>query len=227
MLTAILFDLDGTIVNTDPIHYEAWREMLLGYSIEIDKTFYKSRISGRLNPEIIKDILPHLSLTESQKFADDKEALFRERAADLQPMAGFSELLAWTEKHQIKRALVTNAPRLNAEFMLDVLGIKNAFHTIVLADDCLAGKPDPEPYKVALNKLRITAEQAIALEDSPSGIRAAVTANINTIGIASTHDSQILQEVGTFMAIPDFTDLRLWTLLNLLIEENVGALSSS
>jgi beta-phosphoglucomutase-like phosphatase (HAD superfamily) len=55
MLAAILFDLDGTIVNTDPIHYRAWREMLLNYSIEIDETFYKSRISGRLNPEIVED----------------------------------------------------------------------------------------------------------------------------------------------------------------------------
>jgi beta-phosphoglucomutase len=144
----------------------------------------------------------------------------------LQPLTGFYELLAWTEKHQLKRALVTNAPRLNAEFMLDVLGIKEVFHTIVLADDCVAGKPDPEPYKVALQQLGITAEQAIALEDSPSGIRAAVAANIPTIGIASTHDPQILKSVGTFMAIPDFTDLRLWTCLNSLIEVNLGALAS-
>ncbi|MBD2293356.1 HAD-IA family hydrolase [Anabaena sphaerica FACHB-251] len=227
MLTAILFDLDGTIVNTDPIHYQAWREMLLSCSIEIDETFYKSRISGRLNPEIVKDILPHLSLAAGQKFADEKEALFRQRASHLRPLDGFSELLAWTQTHQIQRALVTNAPRLNAEFMLEVLGIKEVFHTIVLADDCLAGKPDPEPYKVALNKLGITAEQAIALEDSPSGIRAAVAADICTIGIASTHDPQVLEEVGTFMAIPDFTDLRLWTLLNSFIEANVGELSST
>ncbi|MBK1989113.1 HAD-IA family hydrolase [Sphaerospermopsis aphanizomenoides BCCUSP55] len=226
MLTAILFDLDGTIVNTDPIHYQAWREMLLSYSIEIDETFYKSRISGRLNPEIVKDILPQLSVAEGEKFADDKEALFRERASHLRPLEGFSELLAWTQKHQIKRALVTNAPRLNAEFMLEVLAIKDVFHTIVLADDCIAGKPDPEPYKVALQKLGITAEQAIALEDSPSGIRAAVAANIPTIGIASTHDPERLQEEGILMAIPDFTDLRLWTLLNSLLEQEVAAIAT-
>jgi beta-phosphoglucomutase len=217
MLAAILFDLDGTIVNTDPIHYQAWQQMLARYGIEIDEKFYKSRISGRLNPEIVKDILPQLSAAEGQKFADDKEALFRQLAPNLQPLSGFAELIAWTEAHQLKRALVTNAPRLNAEFVLEVLGIKEAFNTVILAEECTAGKPDPTPYQVALNKLGIDADKAIALEDSPSGIRAAVAAGIPTIGIASTHNPQLLQEIGAFMVIPDFTDLQLWTFLNSLI----------
>jgi len=225
MLSAILFDLDGTLVNTDPIHYQAWQQMLLSYNIEIDEKFYKSRISGRLNPEIVKDILPQLSLAEGQKFADEKEALFRQMATELKPLSGFAELIAWTDVHQLKRALVTNAPRLNAEFMLEVLGIQEAFNIVVLADDCIAGKPDPAPYQVALEKLGIKAEEAIALEDSPSGIRAAIAANIRTIGIASTHNPQILREIGAFMAIPDFTDLQLWTLLNSLIESDLSAIA--
>jgi HAD superfamily hydrolase (TIGR01509 family) len=226
MLSAILFDLDGTIVNTDPIHYQAWQQMLLSYNLEIDETFYKSRISGRTNPEIVKDILPQLSVIEGEKFADEKEALFRELASQLQPLSGFAELVAWTEKHQLKRALVTNAPRLNAEFMLRVLGIQTAFHTIVIAEDCVAGKPDPTPYQVALNNLEIKPEAAIALEDSPSGIRSAVGAKIRTIGVASTHDPQVLQEMGTFMSIPDFTDLQLWTFLNSLIEPDLSLIGN-
>jgi beta-phosphoglucomutase len=226
MLAAILFDLDGTIVNTDPIHYQAWQKMLLRYDIEMDDKFYKSRISGRINPEIVKDILPHLSVAESEQLAEEKEVLFRELASHLQPMSGLTQLLAWTETHQLKRALVTNAPRLNAEFMLKVLGINQAFHTIVLADDCQAGKPDPEPYQVALQNLGITAQQAIALEDSPSGIRAAVGAGISTIGITSTHEPQVLQQFGTLMAIPDFTDLQLWKLLNSLLDKDLSVIKS-
>jgi beta-phosphoglucomutase len=102
MLAAILFDLDGTIANTDPIHYQAWREMLLGYGMDIDETFYKSRISGRTNPQIIEDLLPQLSPEEGAKFADEKEALFRQQAKNLlKPLDGFSELLAWTDTHQL------------------------------------------------------------------------------------------------------------------------------
>ncbi|MCM0589682.1 MAG: HAD-IA family hydrolase [Gloeotrichia echinulata CP02] len=225
MLRGILFDLDGTIVNSDPIHYQAWEQMLASYSIEMDETFYKLRISGRINPEIVKGILPQLSPAAGQKLIDEKEVLFRELASELKPLKGLSELLAWTDTHQLKLALVTNAPRLNAEFMLEVLGIKEAFDVVVLAEDCIAGKPDPAPYQVALDKLGMTAEEAIAIEDSPSGIRAAVGAGIRTIGITSTHDPKVLLEEGTFMAIPDFTDLQLWTLLNSIIQQNAIASS--
>ncbi|BAY93618.1 MULTISPECIES: HAD family hydrolase [unclassified Tolypothrix] len=227
MLFAILFDLDGTIVNTDPIHYIAWQQKLADHGIEIDEAFYQSRISGRLNPEIVKDILPQLSDAEGLKFADEKEALFRELAPNLKPLNGFAELLAWTDAHKLKRALVTNAPRANAEFMLEVLGIKEAFEIVVLAEDCTAGKPDPTPYQVALSQLGIKADQAIALEDSPSGIRSAVAAGIRTLGIASTHDPKILLEVGAFIAIPDFTSLQLWTLLNSMTEGDLSEISSN
>ncbi|BAY33801.1 HAD family hydrolase [Nostoc carneum NIES-2107] len=227
MLSAILFDLDGTIVNTDPIHYIAWQQKLADHGIEIDEAFYQSRISGRLNPEIVKDILPQLSDAEGLKFADEKEALFRELAPNLKPLNGFAELLAWTDTHKLKRALVTNAPRANAEFMLEVLGIKEAFEIVVLAEDCTAGKPDPTPYQVALSQLGIKADQAIALEDSPSGIRSAVAAGIRTLGIASTHDPKILLEVGAFIAIPDFTSLQLWTLLNSMTEGDLSEISSN
>lgn len=213
MLKAILFDLDGTIANTDPLHYTIWREMLLNHDIEIDETFYKSRISGRQNPEIIKEILPHLSPDLAEKFAADKEAIFRQKAVNLQPLNGFQELIAWTETQPLKRALVTNAPKLNAKFMLEVLGITQIFDTIVIGEDCLRGKPDPIPYQTALDNLGITAEESIALEDSGSGIRAAVGAGIKTIGVTSTHAAESLKAVGAFMTISDFTDLKLWSLL--------------
>ncbi|MEW5856822.1 MAG: HAD hydrolase-like protein, partial [Cyanobacteriota bacterium] len=74
MLAAILFDLDGTLVNTDQIHYKSWQEILIPYGFDIDENFYKNRISGRLNPVIIQDILPQLSLAEGEQLAEAKEA---------------------------------------------------------------------------------------------------------------------------------------------------------
>jgi HAD superfamily hydrolase (TIGR01509 family) len=218
MLSAILFDLDGTLVNTDPIHFIAWQKMLSKYDIHIDETFYKSKISGGLNPQILANILPQLSPEEAVEFADEKEAMFRELAPNLQRMLGLTELLTWTETHQIRRALVTNAPRANAIFMLEILGLETTFELIVLAEDEAAAKPDPTPYRVAVERLEVNIENVIALEDSPSGIRSAVGAGIPTIGITSTHNPQKLRELGAFMTIPDFTDLQLWTFLNSQIE---------
>ncbi|MGB3636306.1 MAG: HAD family phosphatase [Rivularia sp. (in: cyanobacteria)] len=214
MFSAILFDLDGTIVNTDPIHYRVWQKMLLEYNVEINEDICKSNISGRLNPNIIQDLLPHLSAEETEQFAEEKEARFRTQASLLEPINGFAQLLAWSQKHHLKRALVTNAPRLNAYFMLEALQLKEVFDIIILAGEEAAAKPDPTPYKVALERLGVNPEQAIAIEDSASGICSAVTAGIRTFGMASTQTPEALKKFGAFMAISDFADLQLWTFLN-------------
>jgi HAD superfamily hydrolase (TIGR01509 family) len=213
MLTALLFDLDGTIVNTDPIHFLAWQKMLSRYDMDIDEAFYKSRISGGLNPQILADILPQLSQQQAKDFAEEKEAMFRQMASKLEPVAGLNEVISWCQQYDIKLALVTNAPRENTYFVLKILGLEDTFELIVLAEDEAAAKPDPTPYRVALQRLGVEIEQAIALEDSPAGIRSATGAGLRTIGIASTHSPQSLINMGSFMAISDFTELQFWQFL--------------
>lgn len=213
MLAAILFDLDGTLVNTDPLHYRVWKEVLQDYGLEIDQMFYDSRISGGLNPLVIKDILPHLSEAENSQLAESKEARFRELASELKAVAGLERILAWTEECNLKRALVTNAPSKNVELMLSVLGLTEAFNPVVVAERVGVSKPDPALYKMALNLLDIAPEQGLVFEDSPSGIRSAVGAGILTIGIASTHNPLTLLEAGAFNVVSDFTDEQVWNLL--------------
>ena len=223
MLTAILFDLDGTIVNTDPIHYQVWREILLDHNVEIDEKIFKSRFTGRLNPEIIQDMLPNLSPVEGERLTEEKEVRFREKAHELKPMEGFSHLIALTQKYGIKRALVTNAPTKNALFMLKVLGLEETFDTVVIAEQEAAAKPDPTPYKVALERLGVDPKQAIAFEDSPSGINSAVGAGIPTIGVASSSKPIEMREMGVFMTVHDFTDVEMLTFLNSQIaSDSVG-----
>lgn len=216
ILAATFFDLDGTLANTDPIHFLTWQELLRNYDLEIDEAFYKSRISGRLNPVIVQDILPHLTLSEGKQVADEKEAHFRRLATELQSLPGLSDVLAWTETCRLQRALVTNAPRENAEFMLEVLGLIQTFPLVILAEDAPAGKPDPAPYLLALKRLGVKPDEALAFEDSPSGIRSAVAAGIYTIGVASTHPPQNLYDAGATMVISDFTDSQLWSFLQSL-----------
>lgn len=132
----------------------------------------------------------------------------------MKPLAGLEKILDWTKEQGLKTGLVTNAPRKNVDFMLEILELAEIFDAVFVAEsDVREGKPDPAIYKLALERLNITPETALAFEDSPSGIRSAVGAGIRTIGIASTHDPQKLYDLGAFKVIPDFTDLSLWSLL--------------
>ena len=213
MIQAMLFDLDGTLVNSDPLHYQAWRGTLAHYGLEIDEAFYAARISGRVNMEIVPDLLPELSTAGIERFIEQKESLYRTLATQLIALPGLSNLLAWAGQRQLKLALVTNAPRQNARFMLEALKLEKAFAKVVLAEDVAAGKPDPAPYRAALKVLGITAKDALAFEDSPSGIQSAVGAGLPTVGIASTHDPGPLYQAGASLVIPDFTDPKLWITL--------------
>jgi HAD superfamily hydrolase (TIGR01509 family) len=214
MLSAILFDLDGTLVNTDPLHFAIWRDLLAPFKLDIDRNFYQHYISGRTNEEILQDILPQLSFQEASQFALDKEVRFRKLARELQPMPGLEPMLAWTETNKLKKAVVTNAPRDNAIHMLAVLQLTSAFPLVILAEDAPPGKPDPAPYQLALSRLEVENKKAIAFEDSPSGIRAAVGAGIFTIGVASTHPPESLVEAGATMVIKDFTSDNLWQFID-------------
>lgn len=214
MLAGILFDLDGTLANTDPIHFAVWQDILTYYKIEIDRTFYQQRISGKTNAEIIKDILPHLSLEAAWQLATEKEERYRQLSRTLQPMPGLLKIIELTETAPLKRAVVTNAPRDNAVHMLDVLRLTYVFPTVILAEDAPPGKPDPAPYLLALERLGIDRDKAIAFEDSTTGIQSAVGAGIYTIGITSTHRSEHLLAAGANMAIEDFNSERLWEILD-------------
>lgn len=213
-LKAILYDLDGTIADTDPIHFIAWQDCLREYGIEIDETLYKQEFSGSTNPRLIAKFLPQLSATEGEAFAEQKEARFRALAHQLPLTPGLKDLIDWAKKHQLKQAVVTNAPRKNAHFMLSALKLDQVFDRVILSEEIGIGKPDPAPYAYALKAFGLEPDQAIAFEDSPLGIQSATGAGILTIGIASTQTPETLKELGTTLAIKDFTAPELWALLD-------------
>lgn len=213
-LKAILYDLDGTIADTDPIHFIAWQDCLREYGIHIDETIFREQMSGSTNPRLIAKFLPHLSAAEGEELAERKEAHFRALAKQLPLTPGLKELIEWAKQHRLKQAVVTNAPRKNAQFMLTALKLNQVFDRVILAEDVGIGKPDPAPYTYALKEFGLEPDQAIAFEDSPLGVESATRAGILTIGIASTQTPEALKNLGTTLAIKDFTAQELWAFLN-------------
>jgi HAD superfamily hydrolase (TIGR01509 family) len=205
MLKAIIFDLDGTLTHTDPLHFSIWQSYLRDYGLEIDPPFYQQHISGKHNPDFLRQWLPQLSPQEIQQLSDDKEAYFCEVAqGQLQPLSGLITLLDWIGEKQLQSAVVTNAPRSNAEFMLQTLKIRSFWEIVIVSEELPWAKPHPFPYQEALRRLQVHPEEALVFEDSPSGIRSAIAAGIFTVGVSTTHSEQVLRQQGAKLVIDDF-----------------------
>ncbi len=214
MYRALLFDLDGTLAETDSLHLPTWVDVLRPYGVEVNEEFYRDRISGRSTGEVVRALLPDLTAEEGRSIGDAKEASFRERAAELEPLPGFADLVELGRERGMRVGLVTNAPEENVEAILLALGLRDFFDTVVLADEVEAVKPDPAPYIAALGKTGVLPEEALAFEDSVSGISSSVAAGIPTVGIASSQDPERLLGAGAFMTAEDFTDPQVRALIH-------------
>jgi HAD superfamily hydrolase (TIGR01509 family) len=206
---ALLFDLDGTLAETDSLHLPTWADVLEPYGVRVDEEFYRESISGRNTSEIVRDLLPELSDEENRSVGEAKEARFRERATKLEPLPGLIDFVTWGRERGMSIVLVTNAPEENVQAVLLALELRDSFDAVVLADEVEAVKPDPAPYRAALEKLGVSAEEALAFEDSVSGISSSVAAGIPTVGITSSQVPERLRVAGAFMTVDDFTDPRL------------------
>jgi len=210
-LAALLFDLDGTLAHTDPLHFLAWQDALAEHGVEVDEAAYARHVSGRHNPQIVADLLPHLTESQGRAFAEAKEARFRAAAGDLEPLPGVHEVLRAARRAGLATALVTNAPRDNTLFMLRALGLQDAFDAIGLGDEAAAPKPDPAPYRETLRRLGVEADRALAFEDSPSGVTSARGAGVPVVGLTTTQRPDALTDAGASLVVDDFLDARLWS----------------
>lgn len=213
MLKALIFDMDGTLVHSDPLHMQAFAEVLGPEGIVIDDELYRTSIIGHTNEAIFASLLPHVPVEEHETWAERKEAAFRRLAKSLKPLDGLLDLLAWADERDIAIGLVTNAPLANATHTLDVLGITDRFKEKITIDQVERGKPDPLPYRTALERLGLTAHEAIAFEDSPSGMRAAKGAGLFSVGVLTGLSAQEMREIGADMTIETFHDPALWAIL--------------
>ncbi|NDV00671.1 HAD family hydrolase [Pseudoroseicyclus tamaricis] len=210
---ALLFDLDGTMLNTDPIHQKVFADVLAPHGIDADEDFYTSNIHGRLNADIFAEFLPdhpdHFSLSEL------KEAEFRRRLPRPYPETpGLSALINRAEVAGWAIGVVTNAPRLNAEAMLEAIEKEGRPGAIIIGEECERGKPHPEPYLAAMEALGATPQTSLVFEDSPSGVRAAKAAGARCIGIRSTLDDAALRAAGADLTIDTFNDPALEPILD-------------
>lgn len=205
-LSALLFDLDGTLADSDPLHFRAFQTAARRWGVEIDEEYFVAHMSGRSNSVICAELLPDRSDDDRARLASEKEALFRATVDQLTPVAGLHPFLDWAQGQGLALAVVSNAPRANIDAILGAFGIADRFGALVSGEDLARGKPDPLPYATALAELGVAASHAVAFEDAVPGLTAAVRAGIPTVGVTTGHAPERLTQAGASVCVTDFTD---------------------
>ena len=145
MTPALLFDMDGTLVDTEHLHFSAFQTILSPHGVELSWADYRQFIMGHPNHAIAAHFLPHVAEEHHAGLMDDKEARYRSLVTDVSPSEGLMDLLDWADAEGIPYAVVTNAPRANAELVLEALKIRSRFKAVVAGDEVERPKPHPSP----------------------------------------------------------------------------------
>jgi HAD superfamily hydrolase (TIGR01509 family) len=217
MSFAVIFDMDGVIVDSNPFHKIALKEFCQKYGFSLTEEQLRAKIYGRTNKDWLTNLFGELPDEQIQQYAYEKEYLFQQLYQhDIQPVHGLREFLDHLQIQQIPYAIGTSAPRMNVDFTLQKTALESYFSLILDERFVSKGKPNPEIYLKVADKLGFPPTQCIVIEDSFSGIQAGLAAGSKVIGISTTHTHEELVATGVSLIIEDFDELSVDILENVL-----------
>ncbi len=214
--TALIFDMDGTLVHNMPIHNQAWSDTLAEAGIQIDLDEFNRATTGKKNVEILRMMFGReITDAELAYWSARKEALYRERyACCREPLPGLLRLLEQAHALKLPMAVATAAPPENVSFILDDLDLRRHFKAVVGAHQVKNGKPDPEIFLKAAETLGAKPQSCLVFEDALAGIEAARRAGMDAVLLCTTIEPHEVEgQPHVLRAVPDFTHLDLPALL--------------
>lgn len=184
---AVIWDMDGVIVDTAPYHFAAWQQVFEKRGVKFTEANFK-RSFGRRNETIIPGVLNEsISAAEIAMIAKEKEGIFRRLGRNkIKPLPGAVSLIKRLAERRVKMALVSSTPARNIKLALGGLGIADIFQTIISAEDVVEGKPNPEGFLLAAGKLEVRPENCVVIEDSTAGVSAAKRAGMSCVAVTNT-----------------------------------------
>ena len=206
-LQAVVFDMDGVIIDSHPLHRVAWRQFLGNLGKDVDDVTLDFVLDGRTRKDILFHFLGPLTDEQLEEHGHHKDELLSNLDDEVQPIPGVVEFLDGLSEAGIAMALATSASRGRALGTLKELGLAQYFQAIVTADEVVAGKPDPHIYSLAAERLRVAPGNLLAVEDAVSGVRSALAAGMRCAGIAKAARAELLLAAGANPVVPDFRGL--------------------
>jgi len=186
MNRAVLWDMDGTLVDSAAYHWQAWHDTMSRESFPVTREQFLATF-GQRNDSIVRAWLGAKATPDLiQRIGEAKETLYRQlvREHGIAPLPGALEWVNLLHRQGWGQAIASAAPRANVETILDVLRAGEYFQAIVSAEDVNRGKPDPEVFLIAATKLGVAPRHCIVVEDAEHGIEAAGAAGMKSIGVS-------------------------------------------
>jgi len=213
---ALLFDLDGTLIDSMPHHHDAWVRWHARRGLSIDADRFFAATAGRSNAEILADMLPDVGAEEHARLADEKESLYRELAApSLALIPGAADYVRSARAAGLRLAVCTASTPQNMALAFQRHPIDTWVETVVSPadrrfgggpDERLRGKPHPDIFLEAARRLGVAPADCIVFEDAPLGIEAAHRAGMRAVALTTTMDASAFSGFDNLLTIaPDFT----------------------
>ena len=182
---AVLWDLDGTLADSEEYHWLSWRDAMRAEGVELTYDRFLASF-GQRNDRILGAWLGEAAdATRIRRIGDWKEAEYRRlaEARGLTPLAGAREWVERLHRDGWKQAIASSAPRLNVETMLHVLKLDGLIDAMVSADEVKKGKPDPDVFLAAAAAVSVPPSRCVVVEDAPAGVEAGRRAGMKTVGV--------------------------------------------
>jgi beta-phosphoglucomutase-like phosphatase (HAD superfamily) len=218
--SALLFDLDGTLIDSMPHHHNAWVRWHAKRGLPMEEDAFFAATAGRSNAEILADMLPDHSVADHTAMADEKEAIYRELARpSLALIDGAATFVRAAKEAGLRLAVCTASTPQNMALAFERHGIDGWVETVVSPadrrfgggpDERLRGKPHPDIFLEAARRLGLEPARCIVFEDAPLGIEAARRAGMRAVALTTTMAADAFAGFDNVLAIaPDFTALDL------------------
>jgi len=231
MRIAFVFDMDGVLLDSHPVHRLSWRELLREAGKEVSDAELDFVLEGTTRDEILCHFLGPLSPEQIAHYAKQKDAIFQQKEDRVRTIAGLEEFLDLVEAAAIPMAVASSGSKARVERMLEKHGLSGRFTVVLTSDDVGVGKESPTIFLRVAEALHVRPCEVVVLEDAIRAVKVVKKVGMKCIGIAAGTRGSDLLKAGADLVLPDFTHLKLSDLFELfqppaVVEQQMVSLPS-